>query len=224
MPKVLRQKLKMQNPLLFGEFFASGHLESISPFLTPQSRKWAKNLSMKVALSATFLWIGAFVSSFYAAALTPLLLLFVYALVGIPALIRGAKTLAKAKINIDVLMILAAFISIWLDAALEGSFLLVLFYLSSALERSVLHKAKSTLNNLHYLSPAKARIQGHLGLIEKSVKDIACGELIFIRKGDVVPLDGEVVEGTSQIDISHLTGENIPARKTVGDIIPSGAL
>lgn len=66
------------SPYLFDEFFASGKEESISPFLTPSSRKWGKHLSLKTAFISGILLLCAFIFSFLNPAFSNLCLLFVY--------------------------------------------------------------------------------------------------------------------------------------------------
>ena len=88
----------MKPPYLFDEFFASGKEESISPFLTPDSRKFGKNLSLKVSITAAFLLTAAFGSSFYQTPLSNLLLAFVYFFVGTPALIAALKFQSSASL------------------------------------------------------------------------------------------------------------------------------
>ncbi len=95
-------------PYIFDEFFASGREESISPFLMPSSRKWGKNLSLKSASFSALLLLFAFTSSFFNPTLSSFFLVFVYFLVGTPALIGTFEDLKNLEINIDVLMTSAA--------------------------------------------------------------------------------------------------------------------
>lgn len=143
----------MSIPYLFDEFFASGKEESISPFLTPNSRNWGKNLALKSALFSGFLLACAFAASFFIPQITPLLLLFVYFLVGTPALIGSIEDIKNLEINIDLLMTLAALLSVLIGSGFEGALLLVLFELSAAMELMVAEKTKGTLLHLNQLSP-----------------------------------------------------------------------
>ena len=218
---------KDSKPTLFEDFFDLGDAESASPFLTPSARLWAPNLSLKAALLAGGLLFIAFVLSFYPP-LTPfssLVLLMVYFLAGIPSLIDSIEDLAAFDINIDVLMTLAAFSSVLIGSSMEGALLLVLFALSGSIEDSVTAKAKGSLSHLHKLSPSKATVltpQGHL--LERSVKDISLGTTILVRAGEVVPLDGKVISGTSSVNLVHLTGESLPVTKKIDDEVAAGAL
>lgn len=211
-------------PYLFDEFFASGKEESVSPFLTPQSRGWGKNLSLKSASSAAFLLALAFSFSFVSLPASNLCLAIVYFLAGVPAFIAAINDLKNLEINIDVLMTVAAFVAVAIDSSLEGALLLVLFELSHGMEETVSRKARGALHNLNNLAPKFASVADENGILfEKSVREIGVGAKLFIKNGEIVPLDGKVAEGSSSVDLIHLTGESFPIPKTVGDPIPAGA-
>lgn len=214
----------MTNPYLFDEFFSSGREDSISPFLTPDSRKWAKNLSIKTASSSALFLALAFSFSYTHPSLSYLFLSLVYFISGVPALIASFNDLKNLEINIDVLMTLAAFLAVSINSGLEGALLLVLFELSHGMEDTVSKKARSALHNLNNIAPKFAHMIGTDGIIyEKSVREIQLGELTLVKNGEIVPLDGKVIEGTSSVNLVHLTGESIPVRKTIGDPVPAGA-
>ncbi len=215
----------MSTPYLFDEFFASGREESISPFLTPRSRRWGKNLQLKNASFSALLLALAYVSSFFHPALSSLLLVGVYFLVGTPALIDTLADLKNLEINIDVLMTLAALLSVLIGCELEGALLLVLFDFSASMENAVTQKAKSTLLNLNQIAPRTGWVIAEDGVTyEQSVREIAIGAKLLVRAGEFVPLDGEVLAGRSSLNLSHLTGESHPIFKMVGDEVPAGAL
>ena len=214
----------MTKPYLFDEFFSSGLEESISPFLTPSSRNWGKNLSLKSASSSAFLLTLAFGLSFVNLPLSYFFLSLVYFLSGIPALIASLNDLKNLEINIDVLMTLAAFVAVAIDSGLEGALLLVLFELSHGMEDTVSNKARSALHNLNNIAPKFAHMIGDDGItFEKSVREIQIGEKVLVKNGEIVPLDGTVIDGTSSVNLVHLTGESIPVPKTTGDSIAAGA-
>ncbi len=213
-----------RSPYVFDEFFASGKEESISPFLTPDSQKWGKFLSLKTsALSAVFL-VLAFGLHFSWIDLSYLFLLLVYVLSGTPALIGAVEDILSFDINIDVLMTLAALLSVVIGSAMEGALLLVLFEFSGALEAVVTQKTKSALISLHNLAPSKASVLAENGhAVETAIQEVPLEALILIKAGEIVPLDGKVVQGDSFVNLSHLTGESTPLAKSVGDEVPAGA-
>lgn len=202
-----------------------GQHESVSPFLKPESRKWAANLTIKAALLAAGLLLISYLLSLFPETISfsRLTLIFVYFLAGIPALIESIEDLSDGDVNIDILMTLAAFSSVLIGSGLEGGLLLVLFALSGAMEDMVTLKAKGALSSLHKLSPTRACvIEADGTLIERALADVPIGTRILIKSGQIVPLDGMVVEGASSVNLVHLTGENLPVTKNIGDDVPAG--
>ncbi|MBB65852.1 MAG: heavy metal translocating P-type ATPase [Waddliaceae bacterium] len=215
-----------KDSIVFEEFIQSGLDDSHNPFVTPSSRNWGKHLPLKMACVAGIFLLVSFLISFQESML-PLahcLLLFVYFLSGMPALCNSTKDLLSLDINIGVLMTLAAFSSVLIGGEFEGALLLVLFSLSGALEHSVDYKARGELRNLHKLSPTQALLIQEDGTTHAvSLRDIKVGAHILVKAGELVPLDGTVIEGTSSVSLVHLTGENIPVFKEKGNDIPAGA-
>jgi Zn2+/Cd2+-exporting ATPase len=224
-PHALKHVVHSKDPVPFDEFFDLGQEETLSPFITLKSRAWGSNLSVKASILATVLLILSFILSWYTSqiALSNLLLAGVYFFAGIPSLIESIDDLASFEVNIDILMTLAAFSSVLIGSGMEGGLLLVLFALSGSMEDLVTSKAKSSISSLHKLSPTKANvIKSDGSIIERSIKDISVGTNILIKSGQVIPLDGIVVDGISSVNLVHLTGENLPVTKKVGDIVPAG--
>lgn len=215
-----------KSPVLFDDFFDFDEQESASPFLAPQSRKWAINLTLKASILAAVLLGLSFVLSWYPALMpfSNLLLIAVYFFAGVPALIESIQDLMNFDINIDILMTLAAFSSILIGSGMEGGLLLVLFALSGSMEDAVTFRAKGAMSSLYKLSPTMATVFSSQGiLIERSVKEISIGTKILVKAGQVVPLDGKVIDGISSVNLVHLTGENFPVIKKIGDQVPAGA-
>ncbi|MBI3211486.1 MAG: heavy metal translocating P-type ATPase [Simkania negevensis] len=209
---------------IFDEFFTSGKEESISPFLTQGSRKWAKYLTLKSSLCSALFLLGSFASSFFSHDLSAFLLIFVYFISGTPALLSTIEDLKGLEVNIDVLMTMAAFLSFIIGGEMEGGLLLVLFAFSGAMEEAVTKKTKGALYHLKELSPSFATvIEEGAAPFEKSVEEIEIGTHLLIKVGEVVPLDGKVVEGETSLSLSHLTGESLPVLKKKGDEVQGGS-
>lgn len=213
------------NPENFNDFFASGMKESSSPILNSSALNFIKNLSLKVALlslcsyllALTFFWL-------HYKNICNILLLITFFLSGTPALVQSLEDICDRIINIDILMTLAAFGSILIHQALEGALLLVLFAISEALEDMVSYKAKSTLASLKKLTPYTTWLVNPNGtLTKKQTKTISVGEIIRIKGGEIIPLDGVIVQGASSLNLTLITGEKIPKSCFPGDFVPSGA-
>ena len=211
----------------FDEFFESGLEESISPFLEKKSKKWSKNLPLKTAFFCLFLLIISYVIVYtnLNVNIAYLLLSFIYLFVGVPALLDALEDLKNFEINISILMTLAGFLAILLNSPLEGALLLILFNISDSLEKSISYRTKSAIYNLNKIAPTKAFVVNDDKTIsERSIKDIKIKTKILIKAGETVPLDGKIIEGYSQVNQVHLTGESMPVEKKIDDMVYAGAI
>ncbi|WP_213358304.1 cation-translocating P-type ATPase [Chlamydiifrater phoenicopteri] len=222
------------SPELMTDFLDSGMSEDKSPLLSRSGRSLSKNLPLKTSLlslstylTALFLYVsrGFFPeSATHLLHLSHLFTLITFFLAGTPAIVKSFEDLAEREFNIDVLMTVAAFGSIFIGSSLEGALLLVLFSISEALGESVSEKAKSTLSSLKQLSPQTAWIFNDEGILKrKTIKSIQVGDIIHVKSGEIVPLDGVIVRGSSSINLTHLTGEKVPIFCKEGSSVPSGA-
>ncbi|EPP35803.1 E1-E2 ATPase family protein, partial [Chlamydia psittaci 84-8471/1] len=107
---------------------------------------------------------------------------FTFFLAGTPALIKSLDDIRNKTVNIDILMTSAAFGSIFIGGALEGSLLLVLFAISEALGQMVSGKAKGTLASLKHLAPTIAWVVREDGNLEKiPVNHVEVGKIIRVK-------------------------------------------
>ncbi|MFI5379403.1 MAG: heavy metal translocating P-type ATPase [Tepidisphaerales bacterium] len=106
---------------------------------------------------------------------------------------------------------------------MESTGLLALISVGHWLEARARDKAGTAIRGLMDLAPATALVRQADGqFVEKQVGDIARGERVLVRPGDRVAVDGEVMEGESDVDESMLTGESMPAAKRAGDAVTAG--
>ena len=115
----------MQESLIFEAYFEREKEESSSPFLTASARRWSRNLNLRASYLAAFFLCLSFALSFHPK-LTPISqfsLILVYFLAGTHALIESIENISNFEINIDVLMTLAAFSSIFIGSGMEGGLL-----------------------------------------------------------------------------------------------------
>ncbi len=132
--------------------------------------------------------------------------------------------LLKGKFDTDVLMLAAAGGAAVLGHWAEGAFLLFLFSLGHAGEQYALNRARHAVNALGDMMPKSARVRRGDQIIELPVDQINVGEEVVVRPGDSVPVDGEVVRGSSSLDQSPITGESVPVTKQIGDEVFAGPI
>ncbi|HBQ21847.1 MAG: Cu+ exporting ATPase [Deltaproteobacteria bacterium GWA2_38_16] len=105
-----------------------------------------------------------------------------------------------------------------------AAMILAFINLGSALEMKARGKTSEAIRRLIGLQPKTARIIRNFHESDIPISDIRVGDIIRIRPGDKIPVDGKIIEGHSSLDESMLTGEFLPLEKTVGDSVISGTL
>lgn len=130
----------------------------------------------------------------------------------------------KFSFNIDLLMLLAAAGAAVLSDWAEGAFLLFLFSLAHALEHYAFDRARHAISALADLAPPMARVRRHGAEVEIPVERVSAGDLVLVRPGERVPVDGEVRRGSSAIDQAPVTGESVPVAKSPGDKVFAGTV
>ncbi len=127
-------------------------------------------------------------------------------------------------LDIDVLMVVAAVGACVIGQWTEAGVLLLLFSLSHGLEGLATERASSAISALSELAPTEATRARHGTEERVLVTALAVGDIVIVRPGERFPIDGTVVEGTSSVDQSPMTGESVPVRKEPGDECFAGTL
>jgi Cd2+/Zn2+-exporting ATPase len=135
----------------------------------------------------------------------------------LPALFRG-------KFDIDLLMIAAAAGAALLGEWAEGAFLLFLFSLGHAGEHYAMDRARNAVGVLGKLMPRTAFTKRGDRLEEVPVEQLAIDEVVVVKPGERVPVDGVITAGESSIDQSAITGESVPVERKPGDEVFAGTI
>ncbi|ELY48007.1 heavy metal translocating P-type ATPase [Natronorubrum bangense] len=154
-------------------------------------------------------------------------LLFMLAVVvaGTPILRNGYYSARNRSLDIDFLMSIGIVASVAAHHPFEGAMLAVLFSVAELLERFSMDRARDSLRELMDLSPETATIKRADGSEETvPVDDLTVGNTVVVRPGEKIPADGTVLEGSSAIDQSPITGESVPADKAAGDEVFAGTI
>ncbi len=138
---------------------------------------------------------------------------------------KAAYSLPKLDFNMSVLMstaiIGAGFIGAWEEAAVVA----FLFSASEMLESWTMERARRSIGDLMGGVPKVARVQLPGGdIAERAVEDVCVGDLMVVRPGEKLALDGAIESGASSIDEASITGESVPAEKTEGAEVFAGTL
>ncbi|MBU1428869.1 cation-translocating P-type ATPase, partial [bacterium] len=137
--------------------------------------------------------------------------------------ISGIRSLLKLDFsNINFLMTIATFGAVYLQQFEEAVIIVVLFALGDTLEEFGIERSQTALKELIEKTPKSAQIKGSEEKVP--IEKIEIGEVIIIKPGDQIPLDGEVIEGSSLVDEAAITGEPLPRNKYIGDFVYAGTV
>lgn len=134
------------------------------------------------------------------------------------------RALKMRAFDTDLLMVTAAIGSAILGRFAEGALLLFLFSIGHAIEGRVLARTRAAIRALGRLSPQSALVVREGVEFEVPVDEIGLHETVIVRPGDRLPVDGIVIDGTSFVDQSPVTGESIPIAMRAGDPVFAGSL
>ncbi|MBI5664874.1 MAG: cadmium-translocating P-type ATPase [Nitrospirae bacterium] len=153
-----------------------------------------------------------------------ILYVLVVAVAGKDILLKAARSVMKRRLDMNCLMSLAAVGAFFIGHGEEGAAVIFLFFVAESLEEYAGEKAKQSIHQLLSLAPETAIVKREAGEIELHTHEIRIGDIIAIRPGGKVPLDGNVSTGHSYVNEAPITGESVPAEKTVGDKVYAGTL
>ncbi len=138
-------------------------------------------------------------------------------------IINGFKSFVNLHFsNINLLMTVATFGALYLGELEEAVIVIVLFAVSEALEEFGITKSQNALEELVEKTPKTALVKGQKEKI--SIEQITIGDIVMVKPGDYIPLDGIVVNGESLVDESTITGEPLPKNKYTGELVFAGTL
>jgi len=132
--------------------------------------------------------------------------------------IEGLKALFNLELNVDFLMVLAAIGAASIGEWAEGATLLFLFSLSNTLQGYAMNRSRKAIRALMDLRPPEALVRRPDGLEEfVPVEHLALDDLVIVKPGERIPIDGKIVAGHSTVDQAAITGESMPVEKNIGD-------
>ncbi len=145
---------------------------------------------------------------------------------GVPSAIKAVRSLVQErKLDVDLLMVVAALGAASVGQAGDGAILLFLFSLSNTLQSWAMNRTRRAIEALMTLHPEGANVLLPDGSEQwKPLEALQPGDLLVVRPGERFAADGTLLEGYSDVDESALTGESVPVDKKPGDPVKSGTL
>ncbi|MCX6042238.1 MAG: heavy metal translocating P-type ATPase [Caldilinea sp.] len=203
-----------------------------SPPFQPEWRTlsfWRENYEfiLAVVTLASLLagWLGGEVSEQLPGWSVTLLALVAFAAGGYAGLIGAGEQARRGKFDVDFLMLAAALGAALIGEWTEGALLLFLFTLSGALETFAMGRTRKAIEALGKLRPETALVRRSDGVEEEvPVEQLLPGDVVLVKPGDRLPVDGLVIGGSSSVDQSTITGESVPVSKFPGEQVFAGTI
>lgn len=137
---------------------------------------------------------------------------------------EAARDLRHGALNVDFLMIASAIGAALIGEWAEGATLLFLFSFAGALEEYAMDRTRNAIESLTALRPTEATVRMGDHEHRVPVEAVRPGDIVVIRPGEQVAVDGAVVRGQTSVDQAAITGESIPVNKAVGDDVFAGTM
>ena len=185
------------------------------------------NRPIQIMVSSGILFIGGHILEWLSFDHTIVTIIYMLGalIAGYEIAILAYKSLVKRHtVGPALLVVIACIASFIIGHGEEGAAVALLYYIAEFLEDLAEHRAKRSIKSLVELAPETARVKVEDGEEVRNVDDVKIGEIVVIRPGDKVPLDGNIVSGISSINQASITGESLPVTKTVGDEVFSGTV
>ena len=208
-----------------GDHDHDGHDHGGAPDFLPHwiHERWT---FLTVAAAGVFLSIGFFGEKFFGLPPSVTLVFYILAYIagGYDVAREALPDLFRGKFNTDILMLAAAIGAAAINQWPEGAFLLFLFALGHAGEHYALDRARNAVGELGKLMPRTAHVKRGDRVEEIPVETLAVDDVVVVRPGDRLPVDGVIVAGESTRDQSAVTGESVPVARKPDDEVFAGTI
>lgn len=153
------------------------------------------------------------------------LLIAAYIILGADVVLRAVKNILKGRVfDENFLMSLSSIGAFFIGEHPEGVAVMLFYQVGEFFQDLAVQHSRKSISELMDIRPDSATVRRNGKLLEVSPETVGVGELIVVRPGEKIPLDGTVVEGTSMLDTRALTGESVPRKVAVFDPVLSGCI
>jgi len=184
---------------------------------------------IKLSIGAALLAVAMVVNHFYAAYLparVPLaVFIAAYAVLGAGVVFQAFANIARGDLFDENFLMSVATIGAFAIGEYSEAVGVMLFYGVGELFQSMaVRKSKASISNLMDIRPDYANLKRGADYVKVAASDVAVGDIVIVKPGERIPLDGTIIEGVSTLDASALTGESLPKSVGVKDAVLSGCI
>lgn len=148
-----------------------------------------------------------------------------YSLLLYKTTINAVKLLIKSKtINENFLITISCFGALAIGEVLEGMMVVVLYTIGKILEQKAINNSRKSIKDLIDIKQNYANKKKDSTIIQVAVEEVEVGDILVVKKGEKIPLDGVVIKGTTMLDTSALTGESEEEKVEVDSLVLSGSI
>jgi heavy metal translocating P-type ATPase len=149
--------------------------------------------------------------------------LFVFIVLGsLPLLFEIVSSFRKGVFGVDVIAVAAILAALFTGELVAAGIVVLMLSTGEALERFAETRARASLERLLRRAPSKASLKKHGSIVVIPISQVVVGDVLVIKKGEVIPVDGVVLEGMSLVDESVVNGEPLPRDVKDGVRVVSG--
>ena len=153
------------------------------------------------------------------------LFLFPYLLVGREVILKALKNIRNGQVfDENFLMLIATVAAFGIGEYSEACAVMIFYQIGELFESLAVGKSRASITAMMSIAPESANVERDGKIEEVDPDEVEVGEIILIRPGEKVPLDGIVLEGSSFLDTAALTGEPVPREVRPGDAVISGCV
>lgn len=154
-----------------------------------------------------------------------ILIIVAYFILLFRTIVNAIKLFQTSKsINENFLVTISCFGAYFIGEHFEGLMVIILYEIGKILEDKAVNKTRKSISDLMNIKPEYANLKTENGSQEVAPEDVKIGDIILIKQGEKIPLDGVVVSGEADLDTSSLTGESVLQKVKEGAKVLSGSI
>ena len=185
--------------------------------------KWLKHYLFRLGLSIVLVFLFSLID--FQGPIRVAGLIIAYAIAGYETLITAAKNILKGKVfDENFLMGIASLGAFLMGERIEAIAVLIFYGIGELLQDMAVDKSRRNIAELMDIRPDYANKISDGKLVVVAPEELAAGDRILIRPGEKIPMDGVIRKGNSFIDTRALTGESVPRKAAIDDVVFSGTV